>query len=91
MQELLVIFACLNSTGCSQTSNAYYHYHPEMRKMVEYNEQQLRNFVGPTVVEYSAPFLFVAAGGTGNFKIHGGFSFQVKQYTSPTLVYSKGF
>jgi hypothetical protein len=91
MQEFLVIFACLNSTGCSETSNTYYHYHPEVRKIVQRHEERAKEIAGPVIVKYSAPFFFLAAGGTGNFKIYGDFSLQMKEYTTPTLVYSKGF
>ena len=77
--------------SASETSNTYYHYHPELRQMVEYNEKRVKEFVGPFVVESAAPIMFVAAGGTGNFKLYGDFSLQVKQYTSPTLVFSRGF
>lgn len=91
MQELLVIFACLNGTGCSETSNAYYQSHPELQRMVEMNERRIKNYVGPIVVESAAPIAFVAAGGTGNFKLYGNFSVQIKQYTQPMFIYSKGF
>ena len=91
MQELLVVFACLNSTGCSETSNAYYQAHPEFQEMLRVNERRLKNFVGPTIVESSAPFLFVAAGGTGNFKLYGDFSLQIHQYKNTLLLFNKGF
>lgn len=91
MQELLVIFACLNSHGCSETSNAYYQSHPELREMIEKNEKKIKDYVGPVIVETSAPFFFVIAGGTGNFKIYGDFSLQVKNYENTKLVFSRGF
>lgn len=91
MQEILVVIACLSGKGCNETSNAYYQAHPELRKMVEMNEKKLKNFVGPIVVESAAPIAFVVAGGTGNFKLYGNFSVEIKQYTQPMLIFSKGF
>ncbi len=91
MQEFLVILACMSGKGCNETSSAYYQSHPELRHMVEMNEKKIKDFCGPIVVESAAPIAFVAAGGTGNFKLYGDFSLQVKQYTQPMLIFSKGF
>lgn len=91
MQELLVIFACLNSTGCSETSNAYYKSHPELEEMVHQTERKLKNYVGPIIVESAAPIFFVAQGGTGNFKLYGNFSLQIHKYQDTMLIFSKGF
>lgn len=91
MMEFLVLVACLNGKGCSETSNAYYKAHPELQEMVHQNEKKIKDFCGPIIVESAAPIAFVAAGGTGNFKLYGNFSLEVKQYTQPMLVFSKGF
>lgn len=91
MQEFLVILACLKSAGCSETSSAYYQSHPELRQMVEMNERKIKDYVGPVIVESSAPFFFVAAGGTGNFKIYGNLSLRVQRYQDTMLVFSQGF
>jgi hypothetical protein len=89
--EALVIFACVNSTGCSETSNAYYKSHPEIEQIVKKNERRIKEFVGPVIVQSSAPFFFVVSGGTGNFKLYGNFSLQIKNYETTMLIFSKGF
>lgn len=91
MQELLVIFACLGSHGCSETSSTYYHYHPELREFVEYNERRVKEYVGPVVVESVAPAAFFIMGGTGSFKIVDNLRLQMKQYEDVKIIYSKGF
>ena len=74
--EGLVIYACLNHAGCTETSNLYYSQHPELRQMVEYNEKRIKRYVGPIVIETFGPVLFVAAGGQGTIKINRYFSLQ---------------
>jgi len=91
MMEFLVLVACMNGKGCSQTSNAYYKAHPELQEMVRKNEEKIKDYCGPIIVEAAAPVAFVAAGGTGNFKIYKNLSLEVKQFVNPTLVYSVGF
>lgn len=91
MQELLVILACLSSKGCSETSGAYYQAHPELQEMVKLNERRVKNFVGPIIMESAAPILFLAQGGTGNFKIYGPLSLRVKKYEDTMLVINIGF
>lgn len=91
MMELLLLISCMEGKGCSETSNAYYKAHPELQEMVRKNEERIKDYCGPIIVEAAAPIAFVAAGGTGNFKIYGNFSLEIKQFTSPTLVFSKGF
>ena len=91
MTEFLVIMACLNGKGCSETSNAYYQAHPELREMVQEQEKRVKDYCGPIIVEVAGPFLFIAAGGTGNFKLYKNLSFEVKNFNKTTLVYSVGF
>jgi hypothetical protein len=83
--------ACLNNAGCSETSSAYYQTHPEIRVLIERHERLVKEVVGPVIVETSAPFFFMALGGTGNFKLGNGFSFQVKKMSESTLIFSKDF
>lgn len=62
MPELLVMFACLNRTGCSETSSQYYVQHPEFQEFVRTQENRIRESVGPIVVQYAAPVMWAAAG-----------------------------
>lgn len=62
MPELLVLFACANHTGCSETSSQYYIQHPEFREFVETQGNRIKEAVPAIVTEYMAPVLWAAAG-----------------------------
>lgn len=91
MQEMLVIFACMNNHGCSETSSTYYHFHPELREVVEYSERKIRSYVNPFIMDNVAPFAFAAAGGTGSVKISANFRLEIRKTEGTKLVYSRGF
>lgn len=76
LEEALVIFACLNGTGCSETSNQYFAVHPEVKEVVDREGRVIREYIGPTVVDTLGPAIFVVAGGTGTIRITKYFSLQ---------------
>lgn len=90
LEEALVIFACMNSTGCAETSSQYYVVHPEVKRYIQHKENAAKNYVGPGVIETIGPFVYVAMGGTGNLRISKNFSFQLKREES-MLTFRKDF
>jgi hypothetical protein len=76
MEEILVIFACLNSTGCTETSGLYFNTHPEVREIAHRGERLAKKYVGPFVIESVGPFIMVAAGGSGTIRLNKYFSLQ---------------
>lgn len=76
MAEFLVIFACLNSTGCTETSSHYYNTHPHIKAFVEKNERLAREYVGSVVIDTYGPVLAIAAGGIGTIRLSKNFSLQ---------------
>lgn len=86
LAEALVLFSCLNNTGCSDTSNLYFGQNPEVRQMIDKNLSQARDFVGPKVVDTVGPFLFLAAGGVGVIKLNKSFSVNGNR-TGATLIF----
>lgn len=90
LAEGLVLFACLNSTGCSETSSHYYNTHPHIQEIVQDSEQKVAKFVGPTVVTLVGPLIYAAAGGTGTLRLNRVFSLQVST-KSGKLVFGKEF
>lgn len=76
LPEVLVIFACINSTGCQETSSQYYITNPEARKFLTKNEKRLKDLMGPYLMEIIGPALYVVAGGTSTVKISKHFSLQ---------------
>lgn len=74
--EALVIFACLKSAGCSETSTQYFNTHPEVREMIERHEKSITEAVGSNAIRFVGPFIFAAAGGTGTVRMDKNFSLQ---------------
>lgn len=90
LPEALVIFACVNSSGCSETSSHYFNTHPEVREIVKRNERIVEKFIGPYVIQTAGPLLYVVAGGTGTVRLSKYFNLQLSTQKS-TLVFSKEF
>lgn len=74
LAEALVIFACVNNTGCSDTSNLYFGQNPQVKSIIDKDAKEARDFIGPKTVDIIGPFLFLAAGGNGVIKIDKNFS-----------------
>lgn len=85
--EALVIFACVNSSGCQETSSLYFSQHPDVREMIEKKAMKAKDLIGPKFVDTVGPFLFVAAGGTGVVKFDKYFSMSLKK-DSGTLLFT---
>jgi hypothetical protein len=77
--EALVIFACVNSTGCTETSNQYFLENPELKRNLDKDAQDIRVWIGPKLVDNLGPVLFVFAGGTGTIHVHEHIELQVKK------------
>lgn len=76
MEEILVILACLNSVGCSETSGHYYNTHPKVQEMARKSERIAKRYVGPVVVEAIGPVLVAVSGSTGTIRLNQYFSLQ---------------
>jgi hypothetical protein len=77
--EALVIFACVNSTGCTETSNQYFYEHPTLKHNLDNDAKELREYIGPQFVDTVGPVLFVFAGGTGTVHLHDHLDLRVKK------------
>lgn len=86
LAEALVLFACVNNTGCSDTSNLYFGQNPQVKRLIDQDLSQAREFVGPKVVDVIGPFLFLAAGGVGVIKLNQSFSVNGNK-TGATLIF----
>jgi hypothetical protein len=76
LAEALVLFSCVNNTGCTQASNLYLDQNPQIKQAIDFNAERIKSFIGPKVANNLGPILFVATGGTGVIKIIGPLSFQ---------------
>ena len=86
LSEALVIFACINSTGCSETSSHYYNTHPEVREIVQKHEKLAEKYIGPVVIQTVGPILYIASGGTGTIRLSRNWSLQLSRGNG-TLAY----
>lgn len=90
MGEFLVIFACLNSTGCKETSTHYYNTHPQMQEIIKTQERKVKRIVGPVFVETFVPMIAFSLGGTGSVRLNKYFNLQINKETT-ILGFSKEF
>lgn len=79
LSEVLVIFACVNSTGCNETSDLYFFQNPEIKKQIDKEGRIIRNYVGPGLVDTIGPALFVVGGGTGVVHIRKQLDLQIRR------------
>jgi hypothetical protein len=87
LEEALVIFACVSSNGCSETSTEYFRRKPDVKEYIDQKGQRIRQYIGPTLVDTVGPMLFVVGGGTGTVHLHDHFNLQMNKQ-SATLVFS---
>lgn len=90
LEEFLVIFACINSTGCQETSTRYFEVHPEVKALVKEHERKVTQIIGPKFLQTVGPVLYTAAGGTGTVRLSKHFSLQLNKEKG-TLTYAIGF
>ncbi len=70
IDEALVIFSCLNNTGCSEAGANYYSKHKSLQEQVQEDEKQIKNIVNPFIVDYILPIAATAAGASYNIKLN---------------------
>ena len=79
MGEFLVVFACLNGTGCQETSTHYYNTHPQIREIIKTQEQKIKNIAGPVFVETFVPMAAFSLGSTATVRLNRYFNLQVNK------------
>ena len=79
MEELLVIFACLNNTGCPEVSGHYYNTHPHARDIFRNGERVVEEYAGPVVLATIGPAVVYSIGGSGNIHLYQNFSLQISK------------
>jgi uncharacterized protein (DUF1697 family) len=90
MQEIILIFACLNKTGCEETYKAYYKNNPTLVEMVKDNEQRAKVLLKPYAVDQVLPFIMAATGQEVIFNLDKNFT--IKNYKNITqLTFKKEF
>ena len=70
MQELLLLFSCVNSIGCAETFGNYKFYNQSMVQNVEYEANKRLEQLPTSFKTYGLPAIALAAGGTGTITVH---------------------
>jgi hypothetical protein len=86
--ESLVLFSCLNNTGCQEASSNYYATHPSLKEIVDENETKAKNIAGSFLVEYAFPIIGTAAKKEVYFKVNREFSIKFNELEN-RIVYTK--
>ena len=90
LPEALVIYTCLMSKGCSETSSQYYQTHPQFREFVEVEERRVKEALGPTVIQYWGPFIWAASGQEATIRTSENFYLTFKKETG-MITFKRGF
>lgn len=89
MSELLVLFACLNNVGCSETSSQYYVQHKELQEFVAKEERQIKE-EAPILTQYVLPILGIGLGREASIRLSTRF-YLTGQLTRQQLVFKQEF
>lgn len=79
LSEALVIFACVTSHGCSETSNQYALENPELVHRLEDEAKSCEKMVGPETVNTLGPLIYFVGGGTANIKLQESLYLQINK------------
>lgn len=90
LSEFLVLFSCINSSGCSETTAQYFYSHPEVKENIDKTDKRLEKTLGPVTIQYIAPAAYVLVGGTGSIRLNSLFILQFNSDTSK-LIFNKEF
>lgn len=90
LEVLLVLLACTQGKGCSQTTNAYYSDHPEVKRLIKEQEQQVKRIVGPEAVAVSPAFILMVRG-KGSVHITGPFNLEIPDRDTMLITFKLGF
>lgn len=91
MTEALVLFACLNQTGCTETYSAYYHSNPLFRETITYSEAKMKKELGSTVGNTVFPFIYFFAGRPLRARVNKEIEIKLENDRTVYVTFTKGF
>lgn len=92
MLEFLLIFSCMNNTGCGEVTSAYYITKPAVKERIDYYENRARDIAGEHVTNYVFPIAMVGAGYQGGVKLSKNLTLRgTNKWQDATLLYSYPF
>ena len=90
IQEFLVILACTQNAGCSQTTTSYYQAHPEIKQMAKSANNKVEQAIGPEIV-FLSPALILAGTGKGTFNVNKYLSVQISGKAEKMILFKLTF
>ena len=90
MGETLLIFACLNGSGCAETSQTYAFYNPEVLNNVNKIQRTVESHLNPIIIQKLVPFYAVLYSKKLNINLYNGLNLELKENLT-TLIFNKTF
>lgn len=90
IQELLVVLACSEAQGCSNTINAYYSTHPRMKQTMANHKQRAKDAIGPTLLIVS-PIVYLLGSDKATFTLNQYFGLQVSKKETAMIYFRINF
>lgn len=90
IQEFLVILACSQNAGCSQTTSSYYQTHPAVKQSIQTASDTTKKAVGPEVVAIS-PAILLMGTGKGTFSVNKYISIQITTKDTKMILFKVTF
>jgi hypothetical protein len=69
MQELILVFSCLNSLGCSESLNQYAYYNKEIVEQYETVYKTATKSIPTPIINYVLPMTATILGSKASFKL----------------------
>lgn len=84
MTELLVILACTQGQGCSQSASAYYSSAPQVKAMANHHTAKFKEMVGPEIVAFY-PLILLVGRGRATINLDKNYSLQLSNRDNSAL------
>ena len=90
LPELLVLFSCINQTGCAETANVYKKQNPSIVEVIDNVENKAEQALQPFLVQYWAPIALYTAGREGSVRLTSKVALNLNQKNT-LLLYTHNF
>lgn len=90
IQELLVLLACSQNAGCSDTTSQYFEANPKARQIVYEHRDKMKRVLPPSIVSITPVALFLVRQ-KGNFYVTRNISLQLLEQDRLFVVFKKSF
>jgi len=75
--ESIILAACLQKKGCSDSMNAYYKSQPQLQAVIKKSEKEAKRMVGEDASRYVLPIATLGLSRESEFKINNRWSVKI--------------